>query len=126
MFIGYAVFLIAMASLTPIFTYLWKQYIDIATVGNNISSAVIFLALYIGIKLLLDFCYFFSTRFMDHINFSSWRVLDTAINKKATSIHGELFEIPNVQNKINRAWEFNHGSYIQLYQLGLDLSLIHI
>jgi ABC-type multidrug transport system fused ATPase/permease subunit len=119
-FIGYAIFLVAMASLTPIFTFLWKQYIDTATAGENVSFAFLILFLYIVIKIILDFCYFFSMRFMDNINFSSWRVLDIAINKKAANIHGELFEIPNVQNKINRAWEFNHGSYIQLYQLGLD------
>lgn len=119
-FIGYAIFLISMASLTPIFTFLWKQYIDTATVKMNASFALLILSFYIVIKIILDFCYFFSMRFMDNINFSSWRVLDTAINKKATDIHGELFEIPNVQNRINRAWEFNHGSYIQLYQLGLD------
>lgn len=124
-FIGYAVFLICMASLTPIFTFLWKQYIDVASVEKDLTRGLFLLSLYILIKLILDFCYFFSMRFMDAINFSSWRVLDKAINIKATNIHGEYFEIPNVQNKINRAWEFNHGSYIQLYQLGLD-SVRHI
>lgn len=119
-FLGYAFFLIVMASLTPIFTFLWKKYIDAATDGGNVPSAVFIMCIYIIIKMILDFCYFFSMRFMDHINFSSWRALDKAINEKAVNIHGELFEIPNVQNKIDRAWEFNHGSYIQLYQLGLD------
>lgn len=119
-FIGYAVFLICMASLTPIFTFLWKQYIDVVSVEKDLTRGLFLLSLYILIKLILDICYFFSMRFMDTINFSSWRVLDKAINIKATNIHGEYFEIPNVQNKINRAWEFNHGSYIQLYQLGLD------
>ncbi len=119
-FIGYAVFLICMASLTPIFTFLWKKYIDAASVSNDISHAIIFLLFYMMIKLIQDFGYFFSMRFMDAINFSSWRILDKAINHKAADIHSEYFEIPNVQNKINRAWEFNHGSYIQLYQLGLD------
>lgn len=119
-FMGYFVFLIFMASLTPVFTILWKQYIDTTSGRGELSHSLFFLFLYILVKILLDFCYFFSMKFMDTINFSSWRVLDKAINVKAASIPGEYFEIPNVQNKINRAWEFNHGSYIQLYQLGLD------
>lgn len=109
-----------MSSLTPIFTYIWKRYIDAASVKKDITSILVFLSIYIVIKIIQDFCYFFSMRFMDSINFSSWRVLDKAINSKAANIHSEYFEIPNVQNKTNRAWEFNHGSYIQLYQLGLD------
>lgn len=121
LFIGYAIFLAAMASLTPIFTFLWKRYIDTATVKGSLSILLWTLLFYVGIKLLLDFCYFFSMRFMDHINFSSWRVLDKAINEKAADIPGEYFEIPNIQNRIDRAWEFNHGSYIQMYQLGLDM-----
>lgn len=120
-FIVYSVFLIVMASLTPIFTFFWKQYIDTAANKINVSVALLNLICYITIKILLDFCYFFSTRFLDSINFSSWRVLDTAVNKKATDIPYEMFEIPNVQNRINRAWEFNHGSYIDLYQLGFDM-----
>lgn len=120
-FIVYSVFLIFMASLTPIFTFFWKQYIDTAANKINVSVALLNLICYITIKILLDFCYFFSTRFLDSINFSSWRVLDTAVNKKATDIPYEMFEIPNVQNRINRAWEFNHGSYIDLYQLGFDM-----
>ena len=125
LFIGYAVFLICMASLTPIFAFLWKQYIEVVSVDKDVTYGLFLLCLYILIKLILDFCYFFSMHFMDTINFSSWRVLDKAVNMKATNIHGEYFEIPNVQNRINRAWEFNHGSYIQLYQLGLD-SVRHI
>lgn len=120
-FIVYSVFLIFMASLTPIFTFFWKQYIDTAANKINVSVALLNLICYITIKILLDFCYFFSTRFLDSINFSSWRVLDIAVNKKATDIPYEMFEIPNVQNRINRAWEFNHGSYIDLYQLGFDM-----
>ena len=119
-FIGYAAFLVGMASFTPVFTYIWTQYIDAASVKKDFTSVFVFLSIYIVIKIIQDFCYFFSMRFMDSINFSSWRVLDKAINSKAVNIHSEYFEIPNVQDKINRAWEFNHGSYIQLYQLGLD------
>ena len=119
-FIAYAVFLACMASLTPVFALFWKQYIDTASVTGNAADALLFLSIYIAVKVIQDFCYFFSMRFMDTINFSSWRVLDKAVNKKAANIPGEYFEIPNIQNKINRAWEFNHGSYIELYQLGLD------
>ena len=119
-FIGYGLFLVFMSSLTPFFTYMWKQYIDSATTNQPLHNSLIMVSIYIIIKIIVDFCYFFSMRFMDNINFSSWRVLDSSINKKSTSIKNEYFEIPNIQNKINRAWEFNHGSYIQLYQLGLD------
>jgi ABC-type multidrug transport system fused ATPase/permease subunit len=59
-------------------------------------------------------------RFMTAINFSSWRVLDSAINEKAAAIRNELYEIPGIQSKINRAWEFSHGSYIEIYQAGLE------
>lgn len=120
-FLGYTLFLLCMSSLTPIFTLVWKKYIDTITFDpNSFKMAILFLVLYIILKILLDFCYFFSTKFMDRINFSSWRTLDGAVNKKATEIDSELYEVPNVQNKITRAWNFNHGTYIQLYQLGLE------
>lgn len=120
-FLGYAVFLLCMSSVTPIFTLVWKKYIDTATSpSSSIRMAILFLLTYIILKVLLDFCYFFSMRFMDSINFSSWRTLDGAINKKATQIDCELYEVPNVQNRISRAWNFNHGTYIQLYQFGLE------
>lgn len=120
-FLGYAVFLLCMSSISPVFTLVWKKYIDTATSSSgSIRIAILFLLTYIILKVLLDFCYFFSTRFMDSINFSSWRTLDGVINKKATQIDCELYEVPNVQNKISRAWNFNHGTYIQLYQLGME------
>ncbi len=120
-FLGYTLFLLGMSSVSPIFTLVWKKYIDTATsYSGDIKLAILFLLIYIGLKVVLDFCYFFSTKFMDSINFSSWRTLDGAVNKKATQIDCELYEVPNVQNKITRAWNFNHGTYIQLYQLGLE------
>ena len=118
-FACYAIFLVAMAALMPMFTLLWKRYLDMAA-ASEIPLVVGTLSLYLCLTMLLDFCHFFSMQFMDKINFSSWRVLDQAINRKAGSLHCEYMEIPNVQNRINRAWEFNHGSYIQMYQLGLE------
>jgi|GEM_PF-2458700 len=119
-FTGYVLFLIFMASLTPVYTYFWKQYIEMSTTGLDITKTLLILLTYMIIKVVIDFCYFFSMQFMDAINFSSWRILDRAINEKAVTLYGELFEIPHVQNMINRAWEFNHGSYIEMYQLGMD------
>lgn len=119
-FAAYGLFLIFMASLTPLFTYIWKVYIDKATTSADIYSVLIVLLIYIILRAVMDLCYFFAMRFMDAINFSSWRVLDTEINRKATKIKPEFYEIPNIQSKINRAWEFSHGDYIRMYQLGLD------
>ena len=36
LFIKYAVFLVFMASLTPIFTYIWKRYMDLASEGTDV------------------------------------------------------------------------------------------
>lgn len=121
-FICYGLFLVFMSSLTPLFTYIWKQYIDSATATQTLASSILMVSIYIAIQIIVQFCYFFSMSFMNNINFSSWRVLDSLINKKATTIKNEFFEIPNIQNKINRAWEFSHGSYIDMYQLGFNFS----
>lgn len=123
LFIKYAVFLVFMASLTPIFTYIWKRYMDLASEGTDVIFSLLLLAIYVLTKALLDLCYFFSMSFMDTINFASWRTLDKAINEKAVKIHSEYFEIPNIQNRINRAWEFSHGSYVRLYQTSLNCVL---
>ena len=119
-FVFYSVFLIFMSSLTPIFMFIWKQYIDSATTVQMISQSIIIVCIYITIRVIVDFCDFFAMRFMEAINFSSWRVLDSTINEKATKISPEYYEVPNIQNKINRAWSFSHGSYIEIYQLGLN------
>lgn len=117
----YFIFLTVMAAFTPVGIYLWKYYIDAASASNDFLSVCLVLLLYVILRVAVDFGYFFSIIFMDAINFSSWRVLDKSINEKASKLHGEYFEIPNIQNIISRAWEFNHGSYIQLYQSGLNL-----
>ena len=43
LFIGYAVFLICMASLTPIFAFLWKQYIEVVSVDKDVTYGVFLL-----------------------------------------------------------------------------------
>jgi len=120
LFLGYGIFLIFMGALTPVFTYLWKVYLDQAMVGES-SLAVITLILFMVLRILLDLCYFFSMQFVNYINFSSWRVMDGKINAKALSIKPEYFEIPHLQSRINRAWDFSHGDYVDMYQLGMNL-----
>lgn len=120
-FVGYALLLIVMSLLTPAFTMVWNEYIDGVICQQKFYYSVVLLLIYIVIKIVVDFGFFFSMRYMDRINFASWRLLDGDINKKAMSIKYEYFEIPELQARINRAWNFSHGSYIELYQLGLEI-----
>lgn len=120
-FIGYAILLIVISSLTPIFTLVWNNYIDSVMSQQKVFFSLMLLLSYIAIRILIDFGFFFSMRYMDHINFASWRLLDGDINQKAISIKYEFFEIPELQTRINRAWNFSHGSYIEIYQLGLEI-----
>lgn len=120
-FVGYALLLLLISSMTPLFTLVWNKYIDSVIGQQKVYYSIALLLIYIIIKVLVDFGFFFSMRYMDRINFASWRVLDGDINKKSTSIKYEYFEIPELQTRINRAWDFSHGSYIELYQLGLEI-----
>ncbi len=120
-FINYAFLLILISSMTPLFAFIWNNYINSVTNKYPIFYSILLLSLYVFVKMLIDFGFFFSMRYMDKINFSSWRLLDGDINKKAISIKYEYYEIPELQMRINRAWNFSHGSYIELYQLGLEI-----
>lgn len=120
-FACYSIFVIFMSSLTPILMIVWMHYIDTVTTTQVIGKSILVVVLYVAICITIDFCHFFAMRFMDVINFSSWRALDFTINEKATKINPEYYEISNIQNKINRAWGFSHGNYIEIYQLGLYL-----
>ena len=62
---------------------------------------------------IFDFLYL---RILDKLNCDSWRSLDKTINLKSSSIKYEFYEVPEIQNIINRAWNFSHGEYIELYQ----------
>ncbi len=66
LFIKYAVFLVFMASLTPIFTYIWKRYMDLASEGTDVIFSLLLLAIYVLTKALLDLCYFFFYEFHGH------------------------------------------------------------
>ena len=112
----YSFFLVITATLIPIYTYLWKEYIDYATIDFNFKNSIIFLIIYIGIKMLVEIFNFFYLRILDKINYTSWRVLDRTINEKSCNIKYEFYEIPEIQSKINRAWNFSHGEYVDLYQ----------
>lgn len=117
--ISYGVFLLVMAGLTPAFTYVWSHYIDTATLNADIKYSLLILSIYIGIKILVEFFDFLYRRFIDKINYDSWRFLDKTINQKAGTIDYEFYEIPEVQAKIDRAWNFSHGSFVEIYQNGV-------
>ena len=112
----YTIFLLITASITPIFTYLWTKYIDYATIEFNFKISLIFLIIYVVIKMLVEIFDFLYLRILDKLNCDSWRSLDKTINLKSSSIKYEFYEVPEIQNIINRAWNFSHGEYIELYQ----------
>ena len=114
--IVYLIFLLITAALTPIYTYLWKEYIDYATIDFNFKNAIIFLVIYIGFKIFVEIFNYLYLRILDKINYTSWRVLDRTINEKSSNIKYEFYEMPEIQSKINRAWNFSHGEYVDLYQ----------
>lgn len=82
-----------MATITPIYTYLRKEYIDYATIEFNFKYSLIFLAICIGIKMLVELFDFSYLRILDKINYTSWRVLDSTINEKSCNIKYEFYEI---------------------------------
>ncbi len=112
----YTIFLLITASITPIFTYLWTKYVDYATIDFNFKMSAIFLVIYVVIQMLVEIFNFLYLRILDKLNCDSWRSLDKTINLKSSSIQYEFYEVPKIQTIINRAWNFSHGEYIELYQ----------
>lgn len=112
----YSLFLGITSAITPIYTYLWIKYIDYATIDFNFKTSIIILIIYIEIKMLVEIFNFLYLRILDKINYTSWRFLDRTINEKSSNIKYEFYEIPEIQTKINRAWNFSHGEYVDLYQ----------
>jgi len=66
--------------------------------------------------MLVEIFNFLYLRILDKINYTSWRFLDRTINEKSSNIKYEFYEIPEIQTKINRAWNFSHGEYLDIYQ----------
>jgi len=121
LFAGYALLVVALSALTPVYTLLWEKYIDGASAGQEVKILIGLLLSYLALRMLVDFGSFLAVCFMDRINLDSWRELDGAINEKAVNIKYEYFEAPILQVLVNRAWNFSHGAYVDLYQLSLEI-----
>ncbi len=120
-FIGYILLMIFLSSLTPLYVYIWNMYIDEVSIDQRFDRGVLVLGCFVLVRIMVDFGMFFSRHMMDVINSSSWRLLDGEINKKAVSIKNEYYETSKVQVMIDRAWNFSHGAYVELYQITLDI-----